>query len=72
LRVRASANATVFDFGEWRSAVATRRNDDGTLLLLTVDPGTFGFEFVRAEHSGKKALILRDAQHEYLFTEVSR
>ncbi len=72
LTVRASAESTVFDFGEWRSAVATRRNDDGTVSLWTIDPGTFGFEFVRAERAGKHALILRDAQHEYVFTEGSR
>ena len=72
LTVRASSNSTVFDFGEWRSSVATRRNDDGTISLWTIDPGTFGFEFVRAERTGKKALILRDAQHEYAFTEISR
>jgi CubicO group peptidase (beta-lactamase class C family) len=72
LKVLASANSTVFDFGEWRSAVATRPNDDGTISLWTIDPGTFGFEFVRAERSGRKALVLRDAQHEYVFTEVSR
>ena len=70
--VRASANSTVLDFGEWHSAVATRRNDDGTISLWSIDPGTFGFEFVRAERAGKKALVLRDAQHEYLFTERSR
>ena len=59
LTVRASANSTVFDFGEWRSAVATRRNDDGTVSLWTIDPGTFGFEFVRAERAGKRGLVLR-------------
>jgi len=72
LKVRGSGASTVFDFGEWHSAVATRRNDDGTVSLWTIDPGTFGFEFVRAERAGKKALVLRDAQHEYAFTEVSR
>jgi hypothetical protein len=28
-----------------------------------------GFPFVMAEREGKRALILRDAQHEYLFIE---
>src|SRR5262249_24813873 len=30
LRVRAQDGATIFDFGNWRTAVASRRNDDGT------------------------------------------
>ena len=62
---------TVFDFGEWKSSVATRKNDDGTLSFITIDPGVSGFEFVVGERSGKRLLVLRDAQHEYVFTETS-
>jgi len=61
--------ATVFDFGEWKSAVATRKNDDGTISFLTIDPTNDGFEFVVAERDGKRALVIRDGQHEYVFTE---
>src|SRR5215471_12253385 len=61
--------ATTFDFGEWKSAVASRKNDDGTISFITIDPTNEGFEFVVGERSGKKALIIRDGQHEYLFTE---
>ena len=60
LTVRTSANSTVFDFGEWPSAFATRRNDDDTIALNN-RPGHVRVEFVRAERSGRKALILRDA-----------
>ncbi len=63
---------TRFDFGEWNSAVASRRNDDGTISLITIDPGVSGFEFVRAERDGKRALIIRDGQHEYVFREVGQ
>ncbi len=59
----------VFDFGEWKSVVASRKNDDGTLSFITIDPLLIGFEFVVAERSGKRALIIRDAQHEYVFVE---
>jgi hypothetical protein len=62
--------ATVFDFGEWKSAVGSRKNDDGTISCFTIDPGAFGFEFVVAERKGKRVLVLRDAQHEYVFTEA--
>src|SRR6266851_2215897 len=37
--------------------------------MMTVDPGVSGFPFVMAEREGKRALILRDAQHEYMFLE---
>jgi hypothetical protein len=71
LTVKASGSATVFDLGEWRSTVATRKNDDGSMSFITVDPGTLGFEFVQAERQGRKALIVRDGQHEYVFIERS-
>lgn len=61
--------ATTFDFGAWKSSVASRKNDDGTISFITVDPATAGFEFVVSERSGKKVLIIRDGQHEYVFTE---
>jgi CubicO group peptidase (beta-lactamase class C family) len=63
--------ATTFDFGEWKSTVASRKNDDGTVSFITIDPTNGGFEFVVGERSGKRVLIIRDGQHEYLFTEAS-
>ena len=63
--------ATVFDFGEWKSAVASRKNDDGTISFITIDPTNAGFKFVVGEKAGKRTLTIRDRQHEYLFTEVA-
>ena len=60
---------TTFDFGEWKSAVASRKNDDGTTSFITIDPTNDGFEFVAGERGGKRVLIIRDGQHEYVFTE---
>lgn len=62
---------TVFDFGEWKSAVASRKNDDGTTSFVTIDPTNAGFEFVVGEKAGKRTLTIRDGQHEYVFTEVA-
>jgi CubicO group peptidase (beta-lactamase class C family) len=58
--------ATVFDFGEWKSEMATRKNPDGTVSFLTTRPGMAGFELVVGS-GPKKTLITRDAQHEYVF-----
>jgi hypothetical protein len=69
LTVLKEGNATVFDVGEWKSAVASRTNDDGTISFLTVDPTLAGFEFVIADKDGKRQLITRDAQHEYVWVE---
>ena len=62
---------TTFDFGEWKSTVASRKNDDGTISFLTIDPTLDGFEFVVGNRSGKRVLVIRDGQHEYTFVETA-
>lgn len=57
-----------FDFGGWKSEMASRRNDDGTLSFVTVSPGESGFEFVVTDKPEGRALVTRDGQHEYVFT----
>ena len=69
LAVLTDNGVTTFDLGEWHSTVASRKNDDGTTSFITVDPGTDGFEFVVGERGGKRVLIIRDGQHEYVFAE---
>jgi CubicO group peptidase (beta-lactamase class C family) len=68
--VRQERGATVFDVGEWRSAVASRVNDDRTVSFITIDPTLLGFEFVVGDRGGRRALIVRDGQHECVFTET--
>ena len=63
------ADKAVFDFGEFKSEVASRRNPDGTVSFLTTIPGFSGLEFVVGAGSDKRTLVFRDAQHEYTFTE---
>lgn len=69
LKVTKEGTATVIDAGEWKSATASRKNDDGTTSFITIDPSVAGFEFVVADKDGKRQLITRDAQHEYVFVE---
>jgi len=71
LTIARRGDSTVLDVGEWKTAVATRKNDDGTISLITIDPGYVGFEFVVGEKDGKRVLITRDGQHEYVFTEAA-
>jgi CubicO group peptidase (beta-lactamase class C family) len=67
--VQRSGTKTMFDFGEWRSEVASRRNPDGTTSFITISPGVDGFEFVVGS-GAKQTLTLRDAQHEYMFESL--
>ena len=66
LTVLRDGDMTIFDFGEWQSEVGTRINPDGTVSFITIDPGLQGGEFVVNE-GDERALIMRDAQHEYVF-----
>ena len=67
--VHREGDTTVFDFGEWKSDVGTRNNPDGTISVVTVSPGLAGLDFVVASGEGG-GLIMRDAQHEYVFEET--
>jgi CubicO group peptidase (beta-lactamase class C family) len=64
IAVVAGPAGVTFDFGEWKSAVASRRNADGSLSFVTITPGMTGLEFLMSE----RGLLFRDAQHEYRFT----
>jgi CubicO group peptidase (beta-lactamase class C family) len=70
LTIRKQGDSVLFDVGEWKSAVASRKNDDGTISFITIDPTIDGFEFVVADKDGKRSLVIRDAQHEYVFREA--
>ncbi len=68
ITVKAKGGATVFDFGEYASEVATRTNPDGTISFITTVPGLTGLESVVGVVA-ERTLTLRDPQHEYVFTE---
>jgi hypothetical protein len=69
--VSTDAQGLVFDFGAWKSHMASRKYPDGTISLITIDPGEGGLEFVITTQSGKRGLIIRDGQHEYKYSEAS-
>lgn len=68
IAVSTSGASTIFEFGEWKSNVASRKNPDGTISFITIVPGLIGSEFVVGS-GAKRTLITRDAQHEYVFEE---
>jgi len=61
----------LFDLGEWRSVVGARRHEDGSTSFTMLDPGMFGQELLAGTRNGKRTLMARDGQHEYLFEEVA-
>jgi CubicO group peptidase (beta-lactamase class C family) len=61
----------VFQFGGWKSRMATKANPDGTTSFVSVDPGVRGFEFnAPATKGAYTQLTLRDAQHKYDYEAV--
>ena len=71
IKVKKEAGWVTFDFGLWSSRMASRKNDDGSISFLSIDPGSIGFELVVDNKDGKRRLISRDGQHEYVYVEAS-
>jgi CubicO group peptidase (beta-lactamase class C family) len=69
LVVTHAGGRTYFDFGEFKSEVATQKNPDGTVSFVLIAPGILGFSGVVGTANGKRTIVARDAQHEYVFTE---
>lgn len=69
LTVTRTGGTTVFDFGEWKTEVATKKAPDGSISFVTIVPGAEGFE-LHVGSGPKRTLIVRDAQHEYVFDEI--
>jgi CubicO group peptidase (beta-lactamase class C family) len=70
IAVAREGKAVYFKMGNIRSTVVSRKNDDGTISFITITPTMQGFEFVVGLRDNRRALIIRDAQHEYVFREV--
>ena len=70
LRVSTENGRTWFDFGGWKSEVATFRAEDGSTAFVTISPGTSGYVFEQASDAGRRALATREAQSSYSFAEV--
>ncbi len=68
--VSGDAAGLVFDFGAWKSHIASRKYPDGTVSLITIDPGEAGFEFAIAKGGNQRELIIRDGQHAYTYVEA--
>jgi hypothetical protein len=72
ITVRQVGGETIFDFGEWQSPVASRRNEDGSISFVTTSPGMAGHAFVvlPPAEGGSRRLVTRTRQQEYVFEEV--
>jgi len=64
------------DGGKWGHAgsiegpLATRKNADGSISLVSIGPGNIGLDAAIGSKDGLRTLTVRDSQHEYVYTEV--
>ena len=69
--VHQAGDGVVFQFGGWKSRMATKANPDGTTSFVSIDPGVRGFEFNAPAAPGiYTRLKLRDPQHVYEYASV--
>lgn len=61
---------TIFDFGEFKTEVASLKNPDGTITFTGITPGADIGELVVGMAGDKPTLTIRDGQHEYVFSTV--
>ena len=50
--------------------VATRKNPDGSVSLVSIGGGAIGVDALVGNEKGVRTLTIRDSQHEYVYTEV--
>ncbi len=69
--VHPGQDEVVFQFGGWKSHMASKLNPDGTTSFISIDPGVRGFEFnAPAAKATYTRLTLRDPQHAYEYEAV--
>jgi CubicO group peptidase (beta-lactamase class C family) len=56
-----------FDAGEWKSAFAQKKEDDGTVKIVLTEPPLTGMQLVVAGEGDKTTLTINDEQAKYVF-----
>jgi hypothetical protein len=69
LNVTRNASETRFAFRTMNTPVGTKKNEDGTMSFVALDPTLLFFPLVAGTRNGKRTLTARDGQHEYVFVE---
>jgi CubicO group peptidase (beta-lactamase class C family) len=67
IAIRVDGKVGTLDAGEWKSAFGKKREEDGTVKLILLDPPLAGLEFLPGVKDGQKSLTLDTPQHKYAF-----
>jgi CubicO group peptidase (beta-lactamase class C family) len=60
----------MFNFRSMKTPIGTRRNDDGSISAVALDPALLYFPLVIGSEGDKPTLTVRDNQHEYKFIGI--
>jgi CubicO group peptidase (beta-lactamase class C family) len=73
LVVRRTGGNVEFDLVDgWKSAMATRKNDDGSVSFIGISPTLRGWELVVGEKDGKRTLTDQGSEHDWVFVELTK
>jgi len=67
LTIRVEDGGTWLGAGVIDAPLATRRNPDGSVSVVTIGPGAIGLEALVGEGPDGRTLTVRDSQHEYIY-----
>jgi len=69
--IAAAPKGGTLDAGEWKTAFAQKKEDDGTLKIIFTDPPFAGFEMIPGGDEQHPTLTLQDDQINYVFTRAN-
>jgi hypothetical protein len=67
VQIEAGVRGFTLDAGEWKTAIARKREADGTLKVVLTDAPVAGLELIVGGDAARPTLMLQDAQTRYLF-----
>ena len=70
ITIRGQKGAKWLKAGFVEAPIATRRNPDGSISLVSAGPGAISMEALVGNLGEARTLTIRDSQHEYIYTEV--
>ena len=72
LTIRTIGGRKWIQAGSIKGPLATRKNADGSVSVVSIAPGFIGFDGVVAtDAQNRRTLTMRDSQHAYVYTEVN-
>lgn len=70
LTVHRQDASTVFDFGGWRSEMASQTDDNGATSFVSITPGADGYVFEERAGPNGRQLVTREGSFAYVFDEL--